>query len=106
MGSAEAIGEVLRRTVHGQPDQHLRIERLNATFRANLSGLVRRGRCCCTSRGGCKRGMYLLGCVYNFCWEHDSLRIAAAPGRGTKWVGRTPAECAGLAERAGRCGNC
>ena len=23
--------------------------------------------------------MYLVGCAYNLCWEHDSLRVAAEP---------------------------
>ena len=35
-------------------------------------------------------GMYLVGCVYNFCTEHRSLRVAVAGGEA-KWQGRTPA---------------
>jgi hypothetical protein len=42
--------------------------------------------------------MYLVGCAYNFCWEHDSLRVAAGPGSRLKWSERTPAMAAGLTD--------
>jgi hypothetical protein len=42
--------------------------------------------------------MYLVGCAYNFCWEHTSLRLAAAAGAGRKWAKRTPAMAAGLTD--------
>jgi hypothetical protein len=42
--------------------------------------------------------MYLVGSAYNFCWEHDSLRIAAEPGGQLEWVARTPAMAAGLTD--------
>ena len=42
--------------------------------------------------------MYLLGCVYNFCTEHKSLRLKLWVGsHGFRWVQRTPAMAAGLA---------
>jgi hypothetical protein len=43
--------------------------------------------------------MYVLGCVYNFCDFHKSLRLRLSVGRhGFHWVQRTPALAAGLAD--------
>jgi transposase-like protein len=75
------------------------IERLNATFRARLVPLIRRGRCLARHEATLQVGMYLVGVVYNFCCYHRSLREAAAPGAARKYVERTPAMAAGLAER-------
>ena len=41
--------------------------------------------------------MYLMGCVYNFCTEHKSLRLLGIIG-GRKWTARTPAIAAGLTD--------
>src|SRR5262245_2257631 len=98
-GSLAAIGEVLRRTGTGTAINTSYIERLNATFRASLTGLVRRGRALLHQEGRMEAGVYLVGCAHNFCREHDSLRAAAPPGAGRKWAGRTPAMAAGLTER-------
>jgi transposase-like protein len=98
-GRAQAIQAVLRRTRTGRQINTSYIERLNATFRANLHGLVRRGRGLLHEPVRMQAGMYLLGCVYNFCWEHDSLRERSPVEGGKKWVGRTPAQAAGLTER-------
>ena len=98
-GSASAVAEVLRRTGTGQGINTSYIERLNATFRAHLTGLVRRGRALLHEEARLAAGMYLVGCAYNFCWEHDSLRVAV-PGCGArKWRGRTPAMAAGVTEQ-------
>lgn len=96
-GSLEAIGEVLRRTGTGTGINTAYIERLNATFRARLPGLVRRGRALLHEEGRMGRWMYLVGCLYNFCWSHDSLRLRAE-GAGRKWWERTPAMAGGLAD--------
>jgi transposase-like protein len=98
-GSAVAVAAVLARTKTGTDINTSSIERLNATFRASLAGLVRRGRALWRQEGRLQAGMYLVGCAYNFCCAHDSLRTAAPAGTGRKWVGRTPAMAAGLAER-------
>lgn len=63
------------------------IERLNATFRARLGCLVRRGRALARVPKTLTRGMYLVGCLYNFCTPHQSLSTAGAC---------TPAMAAGL----------
>jgi hypothetical protein len=52
-----------------------------ATFRGRWTPLVRE-RCV-------EAGMWLVGCAYNFCWEHDSLRVAASLGWGRRWQDRT-----------------
>lgn len=62
------------------------IERLNATFRGHLSLLVRRSRCPARRRETVSQRVFLLGCVYNFCSIHASLRHS------------TPAMAAGLTD--------
>ena len=97
-GSAAAVAAVLARTGTGAGINTAYIERLNATFRARWAPLVRRGRGLVGERCA-GAGMWLVGCAYNFCWEHDSLRVAAPAGAGGKWRGRTPAMAAGLTGR-------
>ena len=63
------------------------IERLNATFRARLAPLVRRGRALARKAQTLEAGMFLVGTVYNFCTAHQSLE------------GKTPAMAAGLTDR-------
>ena len=98
-GSASAIAAVLACTGTGLGINTSYIERLNATFRANLTGLVRRGRALLHQEGRVQAGMYLVGSAYNWCWEHDSLRVPAAPEAKRKWQGRTPAMAAGLTDQ-------
>ena len=97
LGTAQAIATVLTATGTGTGINTAYIERLNATFRATLSPLVRRGRALVRSAEALAGGMYLVGCAYN-CWEHDSLRMTAAPGERLKWRARTPAMAAGLTD--------
>ena len=65
------------------------IERLNATFRSRCHGLVRRGRGLPQQPATLKQSMYLVGCLYNFCTLHQSLKLEHA---------RTPAMAAGLTD--------
>ncbi|HEY7311157.1 MAG TPA: hypothetical protein VH643_17475 [Gemmataceae bacterium] len=96
-GSAAAIAAVLARTGTGTGINTSYIERLNATFRSRWTPLVRRGRALVRER--CvEAGMWLVGCAYNFCGEHDSLRVSAVVDSGRKWEGRTPAMAAGLTD--------
>src|SRR5439155_14921599 len=60
--------------------------------------LVRRGRALARREVTLTAGMFLVGCAYNFCWEHESLRLAVAGGEGRRWQGRTPAMAAGLTD--------
>lgn len=82
------------------PEQKLHssyIERINATFRARLHGLVRRSRGLYRQVPTLQAGMYLVGTFYNFCSFHDSLRFEQPNGR-RKWSERTPAMAAGITD--------
>jgi transposase-like protein len=82
------------------PEQKLHssyIERINATFRARLHGLVRRGRGLYYQQASLDAGMYLVGSFYNFCTYHDSLR-QECPGGRCKWSERTPAMASGITD--------
>lgn len=98
-GTWQAIRAVLEATGTGTQIHTAYIERLNATFRSALCALARRSRRLLRREGMLEAGMYLVGCAYNFCWYHASLRLAAPIGAGRKWIERTPAMAAGLADR-------
>ena len=66
------------------------IERLNATFRARLISLTRRGRALARRTLTLQHGRYLIGTVYHFCTPHASL----TPTSG----GTTPAMAAGITD--------
>ena len=75
------------------------IERLNATFRLRLNNLVRRTRTLARRSETLVAGMYLVGCFYNFCDTHHSLRLKLSVGSfGHHWVQRTPAIAASLTD--------
>jgi len=97
-GSEASIQAVLEATGGGKGIHTAYIERLNATFRSALAVLVRRGRALAHTEAVVTAGMYLVGCAYNFCWEHESLRLACGEGAGRKWEERTPAMAAGLTD--------
>jgi len=94
-GTEAAIAAVLSATA-GNSINTAYIERLNATFRASLAPLVRRGRAIPHKEVVLSAGIWLVGCAYNFCWLHQSLRLAAPRGTPWKWQERTPAMAAGL----------
>jgi len=94
-GSATGVAKVLSETGGGTQINTAFIERLNATFRSVLVTLVRRGRALARTEARLWAGMYLVGCAYNFCWDHDSLRLPAPEGSEKKWIERTPAMAAG-----------
>jgi transposase-like protein len=75
------------------------IERLNATFRQRIHSLTRRTRTLAQHPETLVAGMYLLGCFYNFCDFHHSLRLKLSVGSFSyRWVQRTPALAAGLTD--------
>jgi transposase-like protein len=98
LGTAAAITAVLLATGTGTGINTAYIERLNATFRGAMTPLVRRGRALARTEGSLTAGMFLVGCAYNFCWEHESLRLEGGEGGGRKWAPRTPAMAAGLTD--------
>ena len=97
-GTAAGIAAVLATTSTGHGIHTAYIERFNATMRSALAPLVRRGRAIAHKVETLQAGMYLVGCAYNFCWDHASLRLAAPPGSGRQWLSRTPAMAAGLTD--------
>lgn len=97
-GTTAGIAAVLAATGTGQEIHTAYIERFNATMRSALAPLVRRGRAIAHQVATLEAGMYLVGCTYNFCWDHASLRLAAPEAPGGKWQERTPAMAAGLTD--------
>ena len=75
------------------------IERLNATFRQRLNVLARRTRTLARQPDTLLAGMYVVGCLYNFCTYHQSLRVCfLLAHRSQRWLQRTPAIAAGLTD--------
>ncbi|MCL4528684.1 MAG: hypothetical protein M1282_04650 [Chloroflexi bacterium] len=75
------------------------IERLNGTFRQRIHFLTRRTRTLAQRAASLQAGMYLIGCFYNFCDFHHSLRLKLSVGSfGHHWVQRTPAIAAKLTD--------
>lgn len=75
------------------------IERFNATFRTRFHPLARRSRTLARQSQTLNDAMYLIGCLYNFCDYHKSLRVRLWVGsHNYRWVQRTPAMVAGLTE--------
>jgi hypothetical protein len=97
-GTLAGIEAVLTATATGTVINTAYIERLNATFRAHLAPLARRGRAIARTEAALTAGMWLVGTAYNCCWPHDSLRLLAPPDAPRKWHQRTPAMAAGLAD--------
>jgi len=97
-GTSTAISAVLTATHTGTDINTAYVERLNATFRSSLAPLARRGRAIARTDAALTAGMYLVGCAYNFCWVHASLRQLAPAGSTLKWQEWTPAMAAGLTD--------
>lgn len=96
-GSEAEIAGMLERTQGGRVINTAFIERLNATFRQCLATLARRSRAIARKSETLEAAMNLVGTIYNFCCEHESLRLPGLIG-GHKWLGRTPAMAAGISE--------
>lgn len=98
IGTEDAVARASAATHGGTQINTAYIERLNATFRAHLAPLARRGRGIAHGPALIESGLWLVGCAYNCCWTHESLRLRASGGR--KWQERTPAMAAGLTDHA------
>ena len=106
--------DIMRRIVQGAPEQVAEllqisqgrgvintayIERLNATFRQRVAPLSRRNRCPAQQEATLTAGMYIVGCFYNFCDYHHSLRIGLWITNWRRhWVQQTPAMAAALTD--------
>jgi transposase-like protein len=97
---AEGMVERLIKTTQGKGVINTAfIERLNATFRQRISSLTRRTRTLAQRPETLAAGMYLVGCFYNFCDFHHSLRLKLFVGSFSyRWVQRTPAMVARLTD--------
>lgn len=96
-GTKAAIAAVIKQT-QGKGDINTAfIERINGTFRGCLNSLARRTRTLARQSATLQAGMYLVGCVYNFCTEHESLRLPGLIG-GHKWLAQTPAMASGITD--------
>jgi len=98
-GSVAQVQALIRLSRGGTQLNTAFIERLNATFRSRLSSLTRRSRALLRQPETLTPLVYLLGCVYNLCSYHESLRLKLWIGeRHYRWVQRTPAIAAGLTD--------
>ena len=98
-GASQRVKTLIKQTQPTPTAYMSYIERLNGTFRARLAVLVRRGRGLVRQLQTLERAMYLMGCVYNFCTPHQSLRwVLYLPNNQRRWVERTPAMAAGITE--------
>jgi hypothetical protein len=99
-GTAQQVQTLIRQTQLTKTAHVNYIERLNGTFRARLAVLVRRGRGLARHRQTIERAMYLMGCVYNFCTPHQSIRLVRYLSNNRRQsVERTPAMAAGMTEQ-------
>ncbi len=96
VGTEEAVARAIVATRGGTVITTSYIERLNATVRAHLAPLARRGRGLAQGTALIASGLWLVGSADNFCWTHQSLRLRAIGGR--TWLERTPAMAAGLTD--------
>jgi hypothetical protein len=98
-GDEQAAASLRERSRGGQQINSAFIERLNATFRQRLAPLTRRSRAQARHAQTLTAAIFLQGCVYNFCSDHDSLACSLElPRRRRRWVRRTPAMAAGLTD--------
>lgn len=98
-GPQELVQSLIRTTQGQGMINTAFIERLNATFRQRLNSLARKTRTLLRKAETLEAGMYIVGCLYNFCDPHHSLRLKLSVGRfGYRWVQRSPAIAAGLAD--------
>jgi len=98
-GRAQQVAALLQASQGGGQINTAFIERLNATFRQRLAWLARRSRNLARQPETLQAGMFIVGCIYNFCTYHDSLRVAFFLAKGgQRWLQRTPAIAAGLTD--------
>jgi transposase-like protein len=98
-GGEPLVQRLLHQTQGGGQINTAYIERLNASFRQCFAPLTRRSRAIACLPQTLHHGMFLLGCVYNFCTDHDSLALKLyLPHSTHRWVRRTPAMAAGLTD--------
>lgn len=99
LGTVEQAEDLRKRSKGGRMINTAFIERFNATVRQRVACLTRRSRAAAKDKQTVVSGMYLMGCVYNFCTNHRSLAEALYfTPRRRHWIKRTPAMAAGLTD--------
>jgi len=98
-GTKAASAVVLTATPSGPGSKTAACARLQATCRASLAPLVRRGRALAHTEAVLTAGMGLVGGAYRVCWRPQSLRLAAPAGAPWKGHERTPAMAAGRTDQ-------
>jgi hypothetical protein len=98
-GSQKLVAELINSSQGGLYLNTSYIERFNATLRERLGSLTRKCRHAARRVEALETGMYLVGCVYNFCVPHRELRVANydRPEQG-RWHKRSPAMASGLSD--------
>lgn len=90
LGTLEQANQLLQASMGGTVLNTAFIERFNGTVRERLACLTRKCRHAAQRLEGLERGMYLIGCTYNFCFPHHELSSAKHVGSAC-----TPAMAAG-----------
>jgi hypothetical protein len=98
-GTQLLVAQLLQQSQGGGVINTAYIERFNATCRQRLAILSRRTRCPAQQIATLTAGMYLVGCLYNLCDTHQSLRQRLwITERRYRWVPLTPAMASGLTD--------
>ena len=83
-GSLEAAERLLQASGGGSVLNTAFIERFNGTMRERLATLKRKCRHAAQCVEGLEKGMYLIGCTYNFCWPVRTVLPKRTSVRGWK----------------------
>jgi hypothetical protein len=94
-GTKKAIAALRTATHTGTGINTADLERLQATCRASLAPLVRRGRALAHTEARRTAGRWLVGGAYPFGWRHASLGVRAPAGACWPWEERPPVMAAG-----------
>ena len=98
-GTQDLVASLIQKTQGQGVINTAFIERLNATFRQRISPRTRRTRNLAQRAETLTASMYLVGCFYNFCDFHHSLRLKLSVGSfGHRWAQRAPAMAAHLTD--------
>ncbi len=95
-GSLEGAQKLLEVSQGGSVLNTSFIERFNGTMRERLAALTRKCRHPSTKLQALERGMYLIGCTYNFCFAHHQL--SKPEEKGGCGMLCTPAMASGLTD--------